>query len=232
MIKLTEVSKDYQNGDIKTQALKTINLTIDKGQFVVVLGPSGSGKSTLLNVLSGLDTPTSGKIEINDSVISELDHKALTQFRRNHLGFIFQQYNLLPTLTVYENIELGFQIGTQNKSIDDMLKDVGLLGHKDKYPYQLSGGEQQRVSIARALIKEPVILFCDEPTGALDEKTGKDILKLLQVLNTDTQTTIVLITHNEAIGQLADVIVKMNSGHIKEIITQKEKISADALTWS
>lgn len=232
MIKLSEVFKIYQNGDIETTALNDLDLTIEKGHFVVVLGPSGSGKSTLLNVLSGLDRPTSGSIQINDDIISQLDDKALTTFRRHHLGFVFQQYNLLPTLTVYENVALGFEIGPKRKPIEDMLKDVGLLDHKDKYPYQLSGGEQQRVSIARALIKEPLILFCDEPTGALDEKTGKSILKLLQTLNTKTQTTILLITHNEAIGKLADVVIKMNSGRITDIIKQKEKMSADALNWS
>lgn len=232
MIKLSEVFKIYQNGDIETTALNDLDLTIKKGHFVVVLGPSGSGKSTLLNVLSGLDRPTSGSIQINDDIISQLDDKALTTFRRHHLGFVFQQYNLLPTLTVYENVALGFEIGPKRKPIEDMLKDVGLLDHKDKYPYQLSGGEQQRVSIARALIKEPLILFCDEPTGALDEKTGKSILKLLQTLNTKTQTTILLITHNEAIGKLADVVIKMNSGRITDIIKQKEKMSADALNWS
>ncbi|MFU8793061.1 MAG: ABC transporter ATP-binding protein [Acholeplasmataceae bacterium] len=232
MINLTEVSKIYQNGDIKTTALNDLDLSIEKGHFVVVLGPSGSGKSTLLNVLSGLDRPTAGSIQINDDIISQLDDKGLTTFRRHHLGFVFQQYNLLPTLTVYENVALGFEIGPKSKPIEDMLKDVGLLDHKDKYPYQLSGGEQQRVSIARALIKEPLILFCDEPTGALDEKTGKSILKLLQTLNTKTQTTILLITHNEAIGKLADVVIKMNSGRIIDIIKQKEKMSADALNWS
>lgn len=232
MIKLSRVSKIYQNGDIKTSALNDLDLTIEKGHFIVVLGPSGSGKSTLLNVLSGLDRPTTGTIEISDQIISQLDDKELTIFRRHNLGFVFQQYNLLPTLTVYENVALGFEIGPKSKPIEEMLKEVELLDHKDKYPYQLSGGEQQRVSIARALIKEPLILFCDEPTGALDEKTGKSILKLLQTLNETTKTTILLITHNEAIGKLADVVIKMNSGHIVDTIKQKDKLSADALNWS
>jgi putative ABC transport system ATP-binding protein len=231
-IELKDVSKTYVNGDIKTEALKKVNLRINSGEFVVVLGPSGSGKSTLLNVLSGLDVTSSGEIIINNQNITGLKEKGLTEFRRNNLGFIFQQYNLLSTLTVRENVELGYHIGKDPFDIDDLIKEVGLEDQKDKYPHQMSGGQQQRVSIARALVKKPFVLFCDEPTGALDEKTGKDILKLLKELNETLKTTIILITHNPAIGQIADRIIKMNSGEI--VLDLKNEVKKDALeiSWS
>lgn len=231
-IQIKNVYKIYNNGDIKTEALKNINLTIHQGEFIVVLGPSGSGKSTLLNVLSGLDVVTSGEITINQEQITNLKEKELTQFRRNHLGFIFQQYNLLSTLTVRENIELGYHIGKDPFDIDELITKVGLDDQKSKYPHQMSGGQQQRVSIARALVKKPFVLFCDEPTGALDEKTGKDILKLLKDLNETFKTTIILITHNPAIGQIADRIIKMNSGEI--VLDTKNDVKKDALeiSWS
>jgi len=196
LIKMKNVSKIYQNGDFETKALNQVDLTINRGEFIVVLGPSGSGKSTFLNVLSGLDTPTEGEIFIDEKEISKLNQKELTKFRRENLGFIFQQYNLLSTLTARENIELGYKIAKEPFDIDEMLKSVEIFDQKSKFPSQMSGGQQQRVSIARALVKKPKILFCDEPTGALDEKTGKGILDLLSQLNKKYQTTIVLITHN------------------------------------
>lgn len=232
MIELKSVSKVYQSGEVQTVALNAVSLTITEGSFVVILGPSGSGKSTLLNVLSGLDHPTSGEIHVFGTELSTLSQKALTAFRRENLGFIFQQYNLLSTLTVYENIALGHHLGNKRISIDEMLELVGLTSHKDKYPFQLSGGEQQRVSIARALIKEPRILFCDEPTGALDEENGKNILALLQDLNQRLKTTIVLITHNPHIAKLADAVIKMNSGKVVETQTNTNKLSAEAIAWS
>jgi len=216
MIEIKDVSKVYTNGEVETHALKGVSLAIQRGEFIVVLGPSGSGKSTMLNVMSGLDTPT----------------KELTSFRRVNMGFIFQQYNLLSTLTVYENVALGHHLGNKNIAIEDMLKDVGLEDHKDKYPHQLSGGEQQRVSIARALIKEPLILFCDEPTGALDEETGKKILSLLQKLNRTYKTTIILITHNPAISNLAHRTIKMNSGQVTGIHANQNQVDASSITWS
>jgi len=232
MIKLDKVTKTYSNGEVETHALSDITLKISKGEFIVILGPSGSGKSTMLNLLGGLDKPTSGEIHVFDHVLSNMNHKQLTSFRREHLGFIFQQYNLLSTLTVFENVALGHHLGKKTIDIDDMLDSVGLKDHRDKYPHQLSGGEQQRVSIARALIKEPMILFCDEPTGALDETNGKHILALLQTLNKTYQTTIVLITHNPAIALLADRVVKMNSGKITDILENQEKADAESITWS
>jgi putative ABC transport system ATP-binding protein len=232
MIVLDHVNKTYMNGDVASHALSDVSLTINQGEFIVILGPSGSGKSTMLNVMGGLDTPTSGTVAIKDKVISGMDQNALTAFRRANMGFVFQQYNLLSTLTVSENVALGHHLGEKRISIDTMLSDVGLSSHKDKYPHQLSGGEQQRVSIARALVKEPLILFCDEPTGALDEKTGKTILALLQSLNRTYGTTIVLITHNPAIAGLAHRVVKMNSGEITEIHTNGEQADAMGISWS
>lgn len=232
MIKVSKLTKTYTNGEVETHALKDVSLEIHDGEFIVILGPSGSGKSTLLNLLGGLDKPTSGSVEVSDYMLSEMSHKELTSFRRDHLGFIFQQYNLLSTLTVSENVGLGHYLGKKNIDVKEMLKSVGIDSHSDKYPHQLSGGEQQRVSIARALIKDPLILFCDEPTGSLDETNGKHILALLQKLNKEYQTTIVLITHNPAIAQLADKVIKMNSGEISDVIKNKEKADAKSINWS
>ena len=232
MIKLSNVDKVYVNGDIETHALKNVDLTIEEGEFIVVLGPSGSGKSTLLNVLSGLDVPTKGTININDSTISAMSQKEMTQFRRAHLGFIFQQYNLLSTLTVKENVLLGAYISKSPFEIETLMEKIGLTDQQDKYPHQLSGGQQQRVSIARAIIKKPLILFCDEPTGALDEDTGKSILSLLNTLNESYKTTLILITHNPGIASMADRIIKMNSGAIVEIIKNKDKVKAQDIRWS
>ncbi len=232
LIKMKNVSKIYQNGDFETKALNQVDLTINRGEFIVVLGPSGSGKSTFLNVLSGLDIPTEGEIFIDELEISKLNQKELTKFRRENLGFIFQQYNLLSTLTARENIELGYQIAKEPFDIDEMLKSVEIFDQKSKFPSQMSGGQQQRVSIARALVKKPKILFCDEPTGALDEKTGKGILELLSQLNKKYQTTIVLITHNPAISLMADRVIKMNSGRVVDIQANQEKAEAADISWS
>lgn len=232
MIKIEHVTKTYQVGDVKTHALSDVSLSINEGEFIVVLGPSGSGKSTLLNLMGGLDVPSTGSIEISGQDISSMNTKMLTAFRRRHLGFIFQQYNLLSTLTVAENVGVGHALGDQSIEISEMLERVDIASHADKYPHQLSGGEQQRVSIARALIKGPKILFCDEPTGALDETNGKRILALLQTLNKKHKTTIVLITHNPAIALLADRVIRMNSGKIAEITTNDNKVDAMSIHWS
>ncbi|MFP4286885.1 MAG: ABC transporter ATP-binding protein [Candidatus Izemoplasmataceae bacterium] len=231
-IKLEAVNKIYQAGETKTKALKEVSITFNEGEFIVVLGPSGSGKSTLLNVMGGLDQVSSGMITIGEEHIHDMTQKELTLFRRHHLGFIFQQYNLLQTLTVKENVEIGAKLVKEPFDTTEILEKVGLKNHINKYPYQLSGGEQQRVSIARALVKKPKILFCDEPTGALDETTGKSILRTLQDLNKDLKTTIILITHNPSIGLLADTIVKMNSGEIVEVIQQDTKKDALDIHWS
>lgn len=230
-LNLDNVVKTYGTKELPTHALRGVSLTIKDGEFVVILGPSGSGKSTLLNVMGGLDVVTDGDIVIDDYTITQMNQKALTAFRREHVGFIFQQYNLLQTLTVKENVEIGARLVNNAAKSDDLISRVGLTDHAHKYPYQLSGGEQQRVAIARALVKNPKLLFCDEPTGALDEETAKEILALLQDLNTSLKTTIILITHNASIGQIADRVIKMNSGEISDIITNSEKRKAQEIHW-
>jgi len=231
-IKVSNVNKDYLSGEIVTRALKGIDLEIQDGEFVVILGPSGSGKSTLLNVISGLDKVSSGKIIVGDELITDMKDNELTNFRRRKLGFIFQSYNLLPNLNAYENIEVGRYLSENPLSIDELLGKINMKSQRDKYPYQMSGGEQQRVSIARALAKNPSILFCDEPTGALDEKTGKQVLNVLQTLNKDLKTTIIIVTHNIAIKEIADKIIHMKSGEIYEIETNKDKKDASEINWS
>lgn len=228
---MRDVTKTYSNGDVTTHALKNINLTIEDGEFIVILGPSGSGKSTLLNVISGLDTVTSGEIMFNSTGLTSLSESEMTAFRREHLGFIFQQYNLLQNLNVFDNIQIGADIGKDPLDGPELLKAVGLEGAGNKYPHQLSGGEQQRVSIARSLAKNPDIIFCDEPTGSLDEHNSKNVLAMLQELNYNYHKTIVLITHNAGIAEMADKVIKMNSGEITELIMNKAKKSAREISW-
>ncbi|TCI39195.1 MULTISPECIES: ABC transporter ATP-binding protein [Exiguobacterium] len=231
MIRIENVNKIYKTGDIETAALKDVDLTINDGAFVVILGPSGSGKSTLLNVISGLDTVTSGNITFDDTVLTDLSPEQMTAFRRDHLGFIFQQYNLLQNLTVYENIQIGADLSTQPLGIDELLEQVGLSPARDKYPYQLSGGEQQRVSVARSLAKNPSIIFCDEPTGSLDEDNSKKVLELLERLNTTYGKTVVVITHNTGISAMADDVIKMNSGRIVELTHNPVRQAARDIAW-
>lgn len=230
-IKLEKVNKIYITGEVKTVALKDVDLEINEGEVIILLGPSGSGKSTMLNVCSGLDNPTSGTITIDNEVISEMNSKELTKFRRNNLGFIFQQYNLLQTLSVRENIEVGREVSTNPFTVEEIVEQVGLTPNIDKYPFQLSGGEQQRVSIARAVVKNPKILFCDEPTGALDEVNAKEILGVIQKLNEKFNTTVVLITHNPSIGVMGDRIIKLNSGEVVDDVINKNKLRASQIKW-
>ncbi len=230
-IKLENVTKTYFTGEVETHAVKNVDLEIKDGEFIVLLGPSGSGKSTMLNIISGLDNPTSGKISIDEAVISDMNSKQLTKFRRDNLGFIFQQYNLLQTLSVKENVEVGREVSLLPFTVEEVLEQVGLSTQADKYPFQLSGGEQQRVSIARAVVKNPKIMFCDEPTGALDEEMAKEILGILQKLNEKYKTSVVLITHNPSIGAMADRIIKLNSGEVVEIIVNKNKLNASEISW-
>jgi len=232
MIVLTGVNKVYKSGDVETHALRDINLTIEDGEFVVILGPSGSGKSTLLNVISGLDTVTTGKITFNDDDLTSLSEAEMTEFRREHLGFIFQSFNLLQNLTVFENVQIGSDIGKKPLDIDEMLQKVGLKAAREKYPHQLSGGEQQRVSVARSLAKNPDIIFCDEPTGSLDEQNSRQVLQVLQELNIEYKKTVVVITHNVGISEMADKVIKMNSGRILDIILNEDKISARDIEWA
>ena len=232
LYKLENVSKTYQLGNERTHALNKIDLNIDEGQIVVILGPSGSGKSTMLNILSGIDNPTSGKVYYKDNRIDKLNSKELTIYRKENLGFIFQSYNLISNLTVTENVELGKELTKNPLNLTELINLVGLKEHQKKYPYQLSGGQMQRVAIARALVKNPKVLFCDEPTGALDEKTGKIVLKLLQDINKKYGTTIIIVTHNPSIALMANTVIKMNSGKILEIITNKKTVSPLDLRWA
>ncbi len=230
-IALKSVWKIFTETKVQVEALKDVDLRVETGEFVVVLGPSGSGKSTLLNVTGGLDTVSEGEIRIDEDILTSYGEKELLKFRRERLGFVFQQYHLLSTLNVAENVETG-AYGVKNPyESGEALRMVGLNGYEKKYPFELSGGEQQRVSIARALVKKPSILFCDEPTGALDEKTGKAILSLLTKLHKELSTTVVLVTHNAGIAQIADRIVRMNSGRIVEDSINKQKVSPDEIAW-
>lgn len=231
MIVLEDVVKTYQSGQVETKALKGITLTINQGEFMVILGPSGSGKSTLLNVISGLDTPTAGSIQFQGIELTEYNEEQLTKFRREYLGFVFQQYNLLHNLNVLDNVRMGADISENPMDSQEVLDKVGLTEHMGKYPYQLSGGEQQRVSVARSVVKQPSILFCDEPTGSLDEQIAKQVLGILEELNQKLGVTVVVITHNKGIGQMADRIVKMNSGKIEDVIVNKRKLKAHKVSW-
>lgn len=232
LYKLENVYKTYKFNDTLNHALNDIDLTINVGEIVVILGPSGSGKSTMLNLLSGIDKPSRGKIYFNNSRIDKMNELELTNYRKDYLGFIFQSYNLVSSLTVKENIELGRELSTNPLNMDEVIAAVELKEQKNKYPYQLSGGQQQRVAIARSLVKNPKVLFCDEPTGALDEKTGKKVLELLQEINKKYQTTMIIVTHNPSIALMANTVIKMNSGVIKEIIHNEEIVNAKDLRWA
>lgn len=231
LIELRNVYKTYYLGDVPTHALNGISLKIEKGEIVVILGASGGGKTTLLNVMSGLDTVTSGKIFYEGKEISKLRDRRITKFRKDNLGFIFQTYNLLEHLNVYENVLVGSKLGHSKADIDVILKTVGLQQHKKKYMHELSGGEQQRVSIARALAKFPKVMFCDEPTGALDEKTGKVVLQSLIDANEKLGTTIIIVTHNPGIALIGDRVIKMNSGKMVEIIEHEERVAPKDIPW-
>ncbi len=214
MIVLKTVSKVYALGDIETHALKNVDLTIKEGEFLMVLGPSGSGKSTMLNLMGALDIPSKGSVMVDSEAITAYSEKQRTVFRREKLGFVFQDYNLLQSLTAKENVILTARLSKNPMDIEDVFEKVGLKKHMDKYPHELSGGEQQRLSIARALVKNPKVLFCDEPTGSLDENTAKDVLNVLLTLNKSYKMTIVLITHNQSLSTIASRIIRLNSGEI------------------
>lgn len=228
-ISVENLRKSYKAGEVKTEVLKGITMKLDKGEIGVILGPSGSGKSTLMNILGGIDRSDSGRIIVDGIDVTSMKDNQLTEYRREHIGFIFQFYNLVPSLTVGENIEVVSNISKAPLDVDVVLKAVGLLDKKHRFPRELSGGEQQRVSIARAIVKNPKLLLCDEPTGALDFATSREILKLLQQVNKDFNTTILMITHNTAISGMANRVYKLRSGevvseNVNETITPAERI--------
>lgn len=231
MINFEKVSKIYQNGNKKIYALNKVSFTIDKGEFVVILGPSGAGKSTLLNILGGIDHLDEGKIIIDNDVISDMNENELSYYRAKQVGFIFQFYNLIPTLTVYENIALMKELKKDILSVDDILERVGLLEHKKKFPHQLSGGEQQRVSIARAVTKNPDILLCDEPTGALDSDTGAKVLKLLHDMCREYHKTTIIVTHNDNLQAVADKVIRVKNGEISAIIKNDHPLDVMEVEW-
>lgn len=231
MIEFENVSRIYKSGEHELRALNNLSLSIDKGEFVVILGPSGAGKSTLLNVLGGLDNVSSGKIIVDGENIGNYDDDELTKYRAKSVGFIFQFYNLIPNLTAKENVELMKDITDVDIDGDMILESVGLRGHGDQFPAQLSGGEQQRVSIARALAKEPAMLLCDEPTGALDSNTGVLILSLLQRMCHEKDTTVVIVTHNSKLADAADKLIRIKNGQIEDVIVNENPMDVTEIEW-
>ena len=231
IVQFENVSRIYTSGDHELRALDRVSFTLDEGKFIVILGPSGAGKSTLLNLLGGLDSPSEGKITVNGKDISKLSDNELADYRASTVGFVFQFYNLIPTLTVYENVKLVSEISKNALSAKEMIDKVGLLDHLNNFPSELSGGEQQRISIARALCKNPKILLCDEPTGALDSETGVMVLKLLLDMAKNYGKTIVIVTHNQNIAKMADVIIRVKNGKIRSIEEQDNPFSADEVDW-
>ena len=230
-IELKNVIKEYTMGEVKIKALNNTNFKIEKGELVVIVGPSGAGKTTALNILGGMDTTTSGKVIVDHKEITSLNNKQLIEYRRNDIGFVFQFHNFVQNLTAKENVELATQICSDALNIDEILDKVGLTNRKDNFPSQLSGGEQQRVAIARAIAKNPKLLLCDEPTGALDYKTGKSILKLLQNMSKKEKMTVIIITHNGAIAPMADKVIHFKNGTAEEIVENKNPISIDDIEW-
>lgn len=231
LLKITGVNKIYHMGEITVEALKDINLEIHKNEIVVILGPSGSGKSTLLNIIGGMDRPSSGQIYFNNNDLTRLSDQELTLYRRREIGFVFQFYNLIADLTSLENVDLAASLVKNPFSSTEVLKKVGLEQRKDHFPSQLSGGEQQRVAIARAIVKKPRLLLCDEPTGALDLETGKQILSLLKQINEELQTTIIIVTHNSAISAMAHKVIRMGSGKILELTDNKDVMPPERIEW-
>ena len=231
LVSFEEVSKIYTSGEHELRALDRVSFTLDEGKFVVILGPSGAGKSTLLNLLGGLDSPSEGKITVCGKDISRLTDNELADYRASTVGFVFQFYNLIPTLTVYENVKLVSEISPDALNAKEMIARVGLSDHMNNFPAELSGGEQQRISIARALCKNPKILLCDEPTGALDSETGVMVLKLLLEMARGCGKTIVIVTHNQNIAKMADVVIRVRNGKIRSVEEQAEPASADEVEW-
>jgi putative ABC transport system ATP-binding protein len=230
-IEIKNLRKHYGEGESRTDVLNGINLEIEKGEICVLLGPSGSGKSTLLNIVGGIDSADEGYIAIGGEKTDDMNEKRLTEYRRKHLGYVFQMYNLIPNLNIKENVEVGAYLSNNPLDTDEILKTLGLYEHRHKLPNQLSGGQQQRTSIGRAIIKNPDILLCDEPTGALDYHTSKEILKLLEEINQKYGNTIIIVTHNDAIKHMADRIITLRDGSIRKNYRNEHKLSAAELEW-
>ena len=230
-LEIKGIKKHFGEGDSRIEVLKGIDMEIEKGELCVLLGPSGSGKSTLLNIIGGIDSADSGYIAINGEKTADMDEKTLTLYRRKHLGYVFQMYNLIPNLNIKENVEVGAYLSDNPLDVDDLLKTLGLYEHRHKLPNQLSGGQQQRTAIGRAIVKNPDILLCDEPTGALDYHTSKEILKLIETVNQRYCNTIIMVTHNDAIKDMADRVVKLRDGIIRKNYRNEVKIPAIDLEW-
>lgn len=230
-LEIKNIKKHFGEGESRVEVLKGIDIEIEKGEFCVLLGPSGSGKSTLLNIIGGIDAADEGYISINGEKTADMNEKALTLYRRKHLGYIFQMYNLIPNLNIKENIEVGAYLSDNPLDVDDLLKTLGLYEHRHKLPNQLSGGQQQRTAIGRAIVKNPDILLCDEPTGALDYNTSKEILQLIEDVNKKYGNTIIMVTHNDAIKQMADRVVKLRDGMIRKNYLNETKLTAEQLDW-
>ncbi len=230
-VKLENITKIYHMGEVEIRAVDGIDFSIQKGEFVVIVGPSGAGKTTVLNILGGMDTATSGKITVDGQDITKYSERKLTGYRRDDIGFVFQFYNLIPNLTALENVEMALQICKNPLDARAVLKEVGLEDRMDNFPAQLSGGEQQRVSIARALAKNPKLLLCDEPTGALDYNTGKAILKILQDMCREKGMTVIVITHNSALAPMADRLIKIKNGKVSSMKVNESPVSIDEIEW-
>ena len=230
-LEIVDLKKGFGSGESRQEVLRGMSFSVARGEFCVLLGPSGSGKSTLLNIIGGIDSADSGYISINGDKLEDMDEKKLTQYRRRHLRYVFQMYNLIGNLNVKENIEVGAYLSNESFDVDELLHTLGLYEHRYKLPNQLSGGQQQRVSIGRAIVKNPDILLCDEPTGALDYNTSKEILKLIQDINQKYKNTIIVVTHNEAIKNMADRVIKLRDGNVRHNIINTNKISAADLEW-
>jgi putative ABC transport system ATP-binding protein len=231
IISVKDVVKEYEMGEVKIRAANGVSFEVDRGELVVVLGPSGAGKSTVLNILGGMDFPTSGEVWVGGKDIAKFSRNELTMYRRKHIGFVFQFYNLMPNLTALENVEIAAQICDDPLDAAAVLKDVGLDERMSNFPAQLSGGEQQRVSIARAVAKNPTLLLCDEPTGALDYMTGKSILKLLRDVNRKFKNTVMIITHNSAIAQMADKVVRIKNGKVEAVERNENPAPVERIEW-
>ena len=230
-LEIHDLKKSYGEDSNRVDVLKGINFSVDRGEICVLLGPSGSGKSTLLNIIGGIDSADGGNICINGERTADMKEKRLTIYRRTHLGYIFQMYNLIPNLTVRENIEVGVYLSEKPLDVDELLHTLGLYEHRHKIPNQLSGGQQQRTAIGRAIVKNPDILLCDEPTGALDYQTSKEILKLIETVNEKYGNTVIMVTHNDAIKEMADRVVHLRDGNIRKNYRNEHRISAAELEW-